>query len=299
LALYNFGTTVGIVLAYLLIGSLIPARDVEVPGVGTLRPWQFVFFLLGLPGIVYGLVLLGLREPVRRNLMAGQQRATYGDTLRFMWVRRDVFVPLLLGMAMLALLVYGPASQTVLFMTRTFHWSIPRTAVWNGFVLLAGGLPGAFFGGWLASRLRARGRAEGTLRAMFLATCGLTVPVVIAYVMPTPELFWLLSCAQNFCIAASINLGSAAIADITPNQLRGKAVAIQAVLLTMIGLGAGPSLIALITQHVVGDEQAIRYSLSIFGAVVAPLAILAFAVALPAFRRVATEAAGWTGVAAR
>lgn len=297
LSLYNLGTTVGIVAAYLLIGSLIPTHDVTVPLLGSLRSWQFVFVLLGLPGILYALVLLSMREPVRRNLMRGTAAAaTYGDTLRFMWQRRAAFIPFFVGMALLALLVYGPASQTVLFMTRTFHWSIQKTAQWNGVVLLVSGVPGAIFGGWLASRLRAAGKPDGTLRAMLLAATGLVLPICLAYQMPTPALFWLFSGLQNFCVASSINLGSAAIADITPNQLRGKAVAIMGVILTMVGLGAGPSLIALITQHVVGDEQAIRHSISIFAAAGAPLTVVALAVARPAFRRVAAEAASWTGV---
>jgi MFS family permease len=297
LAVYNMGTTLGAALGYIVIAQLIPSQPVNVPVLGPLPPWQATFLVLGIPGLIFAAAVLLLKEPARRGLMA-QSTATapgYRDALRFLNSRRDVFIPLAIGMACLGLVVYGPASQTTLFFTRTFGWTIKQVGRINGLLLLATGVPGALFGGYLATRLRLR-HANGTLRAILYATLLLILPATVAWLLPTPNLVWLGIALQNFSIASSINLGTSAIADVTPNELRGKVIALYSIMLTLLGLGLGPTIIAVITEYVLHDEKLIRYSLVIFSAVVAPLGAISLRSALRPFQRVVEESAGWTGV---
>jgi MFS family permease len=151
------------------------------------------------------------------------------------------------------------------------------------------------FGGYLATRLR-RSHANGTLRAIFYATLLLIVPATVTWLLPNPELVWFGIALQNFSIASSINLGTSAIADVTPNELRGKVIALYAIMLTLLGLGLGPTIIAVITQYVLHDEKLIRYSLVIFSAIVAPTGAVSLRTALRPFQRVVEESAGWIGV---
>ncbi len=103
---------------------------------------------------------------------------------------------------------------------------------------------------------------------------------------------------QNFGLAMGMNIATAAVADITPNQFRGQLVAAYLFTITIIGLGLGPTMVALLTEKVFQDEHAVRYSLVAFDAIVAPLAAIFMWVGMPAFRRAAAEARSWTGVAA-
>jgi MFS family permease len=275
---------------------------VNVPVFGPLPPWQATFLVLGIPGLLFAAAVLLLEEPARRGLMATHTSVAttagtpgYGAALKFLSSRRDVFIPLAIGMACLGLVVYGPASQTTLFFTRTFGWTIQQVGRINGLLLLATGVPGALFGGYLATRLR-RSYADGTLRAILYATLLLIVPATVTWLLPKPGLVWLGIALQNFSIASSINLGTSAIADVTPNELRGKVIALYAIMLTLLGLGLGPTLIASITQYVLHDEKLIRYSLVIFSAIVAPVGAVSLRAALRPFQRVVEESATWTGV---
>jgi MFS family permease len=47
-----------------------------------------------------------------------------------------------------------------------------------------------------------------------------------------------------------------------PNQMRGFASALSGLLVNLIGLGLGPTSIALVTDYVFKDEQMLRYSLA-------------------------------------
>ena len=300
LAFYNMGTTIGAALGYILIGQLMPKENVDMPFFGSVAPWQATFLVLGAPGLLYAIAVLFLREPARRGLMATAgtmpRGAGYAAALRFLWVRRAVFLPLIMGLGLLGLLAYGPASQTTLFFTRTYGWSVSEIARFNGMLIIVSAIPGALFGGYFATRLRQQ-RSDGTLRAIVYASIGLILPITVLWLAPSPELAWLGQALMNFGIAASINLASAVLADVTPNELRGKVIALNAMVITLIGLGVGPSLIAMITQYVLQDEMLLRYSLVIYSAIFAPLAALTLYSALPAYGRVVEESASWTGTA--
>lgn len=300
LATYQMGSTIGAALGYVLIGTLLPREPVDVPVLGTIQPWQATFLALGIPGVLYALLILVLREPVRRGLMrpvgGAVPAAGYGEALRFLWTRRAAFVPMIAGFGLLGLLAYGPASQTTLFFVRTYGWTIGEVARVNGLLIVASAIPGALFGGYFAVRLR-RQHVDGTLRAIAFGATGLVLPITLLWLSPSPALAWVGQAAMNFATAASINLNSAALAEVTPNELRGKVVALNAMMITLIGLGAGPSLIAMITDYVLHDEAQIRYSLVAFSAVIAPLAAAVLWRALPGFRRVAVEAQEWTHAA--
>jgi MFS family permease len=304
LATYQMGSTVGAALGYVLIGAWLPHEPVHVAGLGVLQPWQATFLALGVPGVLCAALLLALQEPARRGLMrpADAPAAGYGDALRFLWARRAAFAPTMIGFGLLGLLAYGPASQTTLFFVRTYGWTIGEIASVNGLLIVLTGTPGALFGGHLAVRLRRR-HPDGTLRAIAYATTAAIVPITFLWLSPTPLLAWIGQGAMNFAVAASINLNTAALADVTPNELRGKTIALNAMLITLVGLGVGPTLIAMITDYVLHDESQLRWSLVMFSAVVSPLAALVLWRALPAYRRVALEAEQWThdapGVQAR
>jgi hypothetical protein len=65
--------------------------------------------------------------------------------------------------------------------------------------------------------------------------------------------------------------------DMMPNQMRGFASACQGLMVNLIGLGLGPTAIALVTDQVYGDDLMLKYSLAIVPPVVLGLgAIMGF-----------------------
>ena len=60
-----------------------------------------------------------------------------------------------------------------------------------------------------------------------------------------------------------IGCGAAVLLDIMPNRLRGQATAIYFFVISLAGIGLGPTIVAIFTDFVFGDPAAVRYSLLI------------------------------------
>ena len=60
-----------------------------------------------------------------------------------------------------------------------------------------------------------------------------------------------------------IGTGAAALMEIMPNRLRGQATAIYLFVVSLAGVGLGPTAVAVFTDYVFGDAALVAKSLSI------------------------------------
>jgi MFS family permease len=72
ISVYNMGIFLGISAAFLVGGTVVDmvsqSGQVVVPLLGRMPPWRVTFLLVGLPGLLFALLMLAVREPARRNL---------------------------------------------------------------------------------------------------------------------------------------------------------------------------------------------------------------------------------------
>ena len=61
-----FGSGAALVLSAAVIAHLPKSGFVDVPGVGALHPWQLVFLVVGLPGLLVAAWVASLGEPLRQ-----------------------------------------------------------------------------------------------------------------------------------------------------------------------------------------------------------------------------------------
>ena len=87
-----------------------------------------------------------------------------------------------------------------------------------------------------------------------------------------------------FTIAMPFGVGPAAIQEIMPNSMRGQASAVYLFVITMVGLGIGPTAVALGTDFVFGDDNALRYSLLIVTGIALVGAIVLLGMGLKHYR---------------
>jgi MFS family permease len=73
LSVYSMGILIGSGLAFIVGGAVVQAMNgmpaLQVPVLGTMAPWRLTFLIVGLPGLAIALLLLTVREPVRRNVI--------------------------------------------------------------------------------------------------------------------------------------------------------------------------------------------------------------------------------------
>jgi MFS family permease len=79
-----------------------------------------------------------------------------------------------------------------------------------------------------------------------------------------------------------------------PNSMRGQASAIYLFVVTLLGLGIGPTAIALVTDYVFADDMALRYSLLIVSVVALVAGALLLANGLKPYRASLEHLKSWS-----
>lgn len=71
ISVYSMGVYLGSGIAFLLGGLVIQFAsaqgNVVLPVLGEVRPWQLIFLILGVAGVLFTLLMLAVREPARRE----------------------------------------------------------------------------------------------------------------------------------------------------------------------------------------------------------------------------------------
>ncbi len=75
------------------------------------------------------------------------------------------------------------------------------------------------------------------------------------------------------------------VQELLPNRMRGLGTAILLFMQNLIGLGLGPTLVALLTDYVFENEMALGHSLALCSVVVLIVAFLCFYRALSLMRK--------------
>jgi MFS family permease len=129
-----------------------------------------------------------------------------------------------------------------------------------------------------------RGVADAHLRVMRLSILLGGPPLLAAMLMPeAPLAFALLAIA--FPMLTMHGVGTVALQLITPNEYRARVTALYFFIVNLTGLGFGPMLIALLTDHLFGHDDALRYSIALVTGVALPLAAIILTAGFSAFAR--------------
>ena len=277
LAVYGMGIYIGSGLALILGGlvvKFVSAQELVIlPLAGTVRSWQVVFFIVGLPGLLVALLLLTIREPARqgtrRKAAASARPAVAAPPLREVWAymsgNRRTFVCLYFGVAMACLGAYGAASWIPSFFIRRHGWTAGDTGLVLGLIVGVCGTAGMVAGGRLADWLRWRGKSDANLRVALL---GVAAWLPFGALYPLVSSGWwaaALLAPAYFFSSMPFGLAPAAVQQLMPNTMRGQASAIYLFVINLIGLGLGPTVVATLTQDVFHDKNAVHLSLLVTG----------------------------------
>jgi MFS family permease len=273
LSLFGLGSQIGAGLALLVGGSVIAAMvavgPIDLPVLGTTKPWQVVFLAIGLPGLILAaLTMVIVREPRRARAPGLQEdRAGWGPTLAYMWTNWRIYTALFIGMGFIAMFGYGSNFWYPAFLQRIHGFSIPEAGRFWGLSQLILGILGALTAGTMADRLISRGRLDGHFRVCILFGIGNAICGVGTGLAPWPWLSLAFVAATGFVSNTIIGAIAAGIQMVTPARMRGKVSALYIMSAAFIGLAFGPSAIANATDHIFGYDNAIGYSIALVAAV--------------------------------
>lgn len=304
MAVYSIGASVGSGTAYLfggLIVDLVSQKDTFIlPLVGELRSWQAVFFIVGVPGGLLSLLIFTLPEPVRRNRRAVSEQpslwksvfAAYGELIKFMRSQLKFFAYHYSGFTFAGAVLGGCGVWYPAHMARTFGWDGVKIGMGLGLTLVIAGVTGKLICGHFVDSMYRRGLRDAQLR--WYSRCLLiATPIgILATTSDNPCVFLggvgcflVLLSPLPACYGASLNL-------VTPNELRGTGIAFFAATTGLIGLGAGPLLIAAIAEHVFGGTSSIGLGMAATIALCCPIGALLLGLGCRGMRDAMADAEG-------
>jgi MFS family permease len=288
-----FGAGLSFLVGGLVIQAVAKAGPISLPLLGDVRAWQLVFFAVGLPGVLVALLMLTVREPVRRGrLAAGGAGLPLGDVVRYAVQRWRVFVLHFIGFSLLAVPITTIITWAFVYFTRVLAFTPPQAALRLGGLLVILSPLGVYSGGWLADFFQRRGYRDATLRVALFAAAGLLPMSAVPAFVTSPDLVLPLFGLLIFFASLSMALAPAALQVVTPNQMRGQVSAVWMLVLNLVTAGVGPSAVGAITDYVFGDPMAVGKSIALVNCLSVPLAALALWAALGPFRNAAAEQAG-------
>jgi MFS family permease len=296
MSVYSMGVFLGSGLAYFIGGwivGMVSAQETWTwPLIGVVRPWQTVFIVVGLPGLLIALSMLTVREPGRRD----HSRGTVPLRTVFAYVRdnRRTFACQCFGFALSATVNYGIAAWLATFLIQTHGLSAQRAGMLQGVLTMTIGTFGVLAGGRVADIFARRGYIDGALRVGIIGAIGMLVSATAYALTPstTAAIAWLV--VVNFFAAFPWGAASAAAAEIVPPAMRAQGVALYFFVLSLVSSAVGPWSVAAVTEYVFGDDAALRYGLAIVNLVGMFGAITLFAIGLPAYRRTLGSRDTWS-----
>ncbi|HEY0105624.1 MAG TPA: MFS transporter [Rhizomicrobium sp.] len=269
------GTGLSLILGSVVIAALSHLPRLVLPGIGEVRQWQLVFVIMGLPGLVFAVLMMTVPEPPRRQSVTAPANGVPNAKLfRYLFDHWRVFLPMFLGLILSAIESGGTAAWRPAFFQRTYGWLPHQAGLATGLAGLIGSPIGLWLGAWAAERLMRKDDAAN-VRVVQISWIVATPFIVAGPLMPTPMLATgcaLLAAMFSMMGAPTQN---AALQSVAPSDLRARITALYLLTYTVAGQGIGPSFIAATTDFVLRDEHALRLALAGTAAVVMPLAVLA------------------------
>lgn len=295
LGVYSSGVFFGAGIAFMIggavIGALESVQSMSLPIVGEIRSWQAVFFLVGIPGGLFALLMLTVPEPSRKSAVVSDRPSVLPSLWAYMLDNRGVVVGHFLGFSLIAVVFNGYVAWAPTQLIRDFGVSAGEAGRALGMVIFAFGGSGIIVGGMVADRLVKSGYTDGNMRAGVIGAVGLLPACVLAPQMGSFNASIAVYAAFFFFSSFPYGAAAAALQLMAPHDLRARLSAIYLLILNLIGIGLGPLCIAAVSDSLLGGKAYLGSGMSIVAAVVVPAGGLILFFTLPAFRRLVAAGA--------
>ena len=265
LSLYALGVPLGSVL-----GSLLGGWGNELYG------WRNAFMLVGAPGVLVALlVFLTVKEPTRGRSDGGASASVglvapkLSVALSYLWQQAS-FRHMCIAAGLHSLVWYAGSTLNAAFLHRTHGMTSGEAGSWLA-VFSGTGAVGTFLGGYLADRISVR----TSDRRWYMWLPGYATLAMVPFQFTSYLAGSLSVMVPSFIIM--LILGSfffgpsfAMSQGLAPLRMRSVATSLVLFIQTLIGLGLGPVIVGMISDHLkpsIGDARGLQYGLVAVGVV--------------------------------
>lgn len=293
LSIYMIGVTLGSGFAYMLGGAVVgyveDISTIQVPVIGEMEGWQLTFFIVGIPGLLVSLLIMfSVREPPRKGVVASTE-IPLREVMDYIWARRKAYFGHILGLSIFIMVVYALNLWGPTYFIRTFGYSRPEAGWIFGLVMIGAGTAGLLIAGTISDKLLASGVEDAYVRMILFSMLAiLPCAGALGYISDDRVAIVVMSLAVFFS-AFQGGLSAGTLQLMTPNRMRGQVTALYMLATNLIGLGLGPTIIALTTDYVFGYDAAIGKSISLCSIIVCPIGAVILWRSMPAIRKQLAE----------
>lgn len=283
------GVLLGSALAFALGGLILAfaadsGGDIHVPGIGAMAGWQCVLLFTGLPGVAFASLIFFVREPGRRGKAVRHTRKkTLGGVFSYLAQNKWFYLLHFIGFSLISICMAGFAAWMPSHLMRNYDIPIASLGGTLAVLQLTFGALGMFLPAWAVDRMFLAGRHDAHMRVFAFGAILMCVAGIVVGLAPTAVIAFCGIAAVD-AMAGFLPVAGAALQLTTPNDYRGQITALFLVAYNIIGQGAGPVIVALITDYGFGDDAFVGASLALTFAVAAPLAALCLFAGMKAMR---------------
>jgi len=264
MGLYSMGPHLGSGLALILGGVVMHALPptLDLPLIGHVHGWQAVFLALGPIGLILALWTATLREPPRQGGGAVTP-PSWRETAAYFRRNACALVLVNLTVTFAAMANYSLSAWASSLLARTYHMKLGAAGTALGWRAMLFGAAGALAAGLIGDALCRRGWRFGRLSVLIAATVS-AAPLAACMALAGSQALCLSLIGPLFLmITLAIASGPATLQEVTPNRLRGLQHAGAVLAVNLLGLGLGPTLVAVITDLVLRDESRLNLALAL------------------------------------
>jgi len=287
-SVYAMGVTIGSGLAYLVGGNIIGWAEkmgvTKLPVVGEVQPWQFAFIVIGILGLFPLVLLVFVKEPMRKGVRKiktadGKEveaRVPLREVMGYVSQNRRAYLSHHIAFAIMAFSGYGLAVWCPTLLIRIHEWDTGTTGTMLGIRAILSSSLGIIVGGTLSDWLSKKGHKDAPFK-VGIFSCIIWLPFGFLY--PIVGNGWACYVLMNFAFFISsftTGLGPASLQRMMPNKMRGLSSSMFLMMNSLIGLGLGPTAIALLTDNLFADPMKMGYSCVIVGVTAQIAAVAVF-----------------------
>jgi len=294
LGVYQAGAFVGAGIAFLVGGLVIQlvsgTENLVLPIIGAIRPWQMVFFAVGLPGVLVAFLMFTVDEPERRGKVAGHDTGfPLAEVIAYVKKHRQLFVAHFFGFALLAVPITTILTWAPAYFARVLGYTRPEAGLTLGLILIVLSPAGVYFGGWLVDTLQKRGYSDATFRVGIGAGLILLPLSFLSTTIADARITVALFCPFIFCASISMAVAPAALQMVVPNQMRAQISATWMLVLNLVTAGLGPTAVGFISAIIFADDMKVGSAIALVNCISVPIAALALWTGLKSYRAAVAE----------
>jgi MFS family permease len=248
-----------------------------------LLPWQRVYLMVGLAGIVpVTLLLLTTREPARReivdvNKQVNEKAPPIREVFSYLFVESGFYAPFILGVCAIFLVFYAINAWFPAFLIRQFALSASEAGMYLGPAFIAFGIAGS-----LGSQLFLRRLTPDNIVPRIVLLLGGICLVQIGNlaVLPLATSPGIVVCVYGVAVGVTGAVLSVMLVPIqltVPNRMRGQTMSIAYCGVNLLGTGLGPFLVGFLNERLFGGGATLGVCMAAVGLTSATIAAILFA----------------------